>query len=70
MHRTWNIGTYYGLNQKSIQGPCVEEGGGRRKEKYGPLIRYGPMRPPLLIGIKWECKDMGMGYIGHVMGIS
>ena len=26
-----------------------------RKEKNGPLIRRGPIRPALLIGIKWEC---------------
>ena len=25
-----------------------------RKEKNGPLIRRGPIRPALLIGIKWE----------------
>ena len=28
--------------------------GGRKEEKNGPLIRRGPIRPALLIGIKWE----------------
>ena len=31
-----------------------EEGGRRKEEKDGPLIRRGPIRPALLIGMKWE----------------
>jgi len=31
-----------------------KEGGRRKEEKNGPLIRRGPIRPALLIGIKWE----------------
>ena len=53
MKNTWTIGTYYGFDQGFMQGSCVEEG--RKEEKDGPLIRRGPKRPALLIGIKWEC---------------
>ena len=41
---------------------------GRRKEeeeKDGPLIRRGPIRPALLIGIKWGC----IGTIGTLYGL-
>ena len=43
-----------------------EEGGGRRKEEEGgggerrAPNKAGPMRPPLLNGIKWECIGQGL----------
>ena len=37
-----------------------KEGGRRKEEKNGPLIRRGPIRPALLIGIKWECIGQGL----------
>ena len=40
-------------------------GGGRRKEKDGPLIRLGPRRPALLIGKIWEC----IGTLGIYYGL-
>ena len=43
-------------------------GGRRRKEKDGPLIRRGPIRPALLIGIKWKC--IGHGLQGHIMDLT
>ena len=53
-HRTWNIGTFYGLDQGFMRGSCVEEG--TRKEEEGGERRApnkaGPRRPPLLNGIK------------------
>ena len=42
MKNTWTIGTYYELDQGSMQGSCVEEEEEEeeeRKEKDGPLIR-------------------------------
>ena len=37
-----------------MRGSCVEEGGGGGGERRAPN-KAGPIRPPLLIGIKWEC---------------
>ena len=39
-----------------------------RKEKNGPLIRRGPIRPALLIGIKWECIETIGTYYGLDQG--
>ena len=55
MHRTWNVGTYYGLDQGFMQGSCVEEEGrkeGRKEGERRAPNKAGPMRPPLLNGIK------------------
>ena len=53
---------------KSPYSAEEEEGGGRRKEEEGERRapnKAGPMRPPLLNGIKWEC--IGQGLKGHYM---
>ena len=45
-----------------------EEGGGRRRKEEGERRapnKAGPMRPPLLNGIKWGCK----GTIGTNYGL-
>jgi hypothetical protein len=58
-------GQYMDLTKVHTRRRKEEEGG----ERQAPN-KAGPTRPPLLIGIKWECKDMGMGYLGHILGIS
>ena len=49
------------------KSPYSEEEGGRRKEEGERRApnKAGPMRPPLLNGIKWGCK----GTIGTNFGL-
>ena len=37
MHRTWTIGTFYGLDQGFMRGSCVEEEEAEEEEEDGPL---------------------------------
>ena len=62
MKKTWTIGTYYGLDQGFMQGSCVEEGRKEEGERWAPN-KAGPMRPPLLNGIKWEYQRLLIRFI-------
>ena len=56
MNSTLNIWTSNGLDQGSYLEEEEEKEEGERRAPN----KAGPMRPPLLNGIKWECIGQGL----------